>query len=185
MALRSRSGSFRGRTPKRITAWEQGPGSTLKTTISAATPSAVLGFGIQPLVEGLTIVRLRGAMQCFMNLENVMTVGEGFHCALGIGVVTNEAFAVGLAALPTPLDDAGFDMWMYHRFFDLHIAEATGVGVQVGTAGLSSIQFEVDTKAMRKITVGETLYMVIESAAISGTPSADTYFDSRVLFKLP
>ena len=100
------------------------------------------------------------------------------HVAVGIGIVTNEAFAIGATAIPGPISEADWDGWMYHRFFDLH------KGLADTTDGSSAIEFEVDSKAMRKWDGGaETLVGMVE-AVEAGTASMDVFFDSRVLLKV-
>ena len=168
---RSNRGSVR-----RLTEWTLGPGGS-GTNQSSATGSTVLGSGIQAAVGGLTIVRLRGSMSSY--LESATSAKDGFHCALGIGVVTAEAFAVGITAIPTPITDQAQEIWLYHRFFDLHAAGAAAIDTFQ-----SSIQFEVDSKAMRKWPEPMTIYAALEVVEI-GAAVMQTFFESRMLVKLP
>ena len=176
---RSRRGFSQGRT-RRLTAWGLGPGGSGAASIASST-STILGSGVVPLVEGLTAVRLRGSLQAYLKTSDA--ANGGFHCALGIALATDEAFAVGITALPEPVTDPGFDGWLFHRFFDLHSFGAT-IAESMNAAGLASIQFEVDSKAMRKIPVGMTMYAVLQSVELS-TATMSVFFDSRVLAKLP
>ena len=102
------------------------------------------------------------------------------HCAVGIGIVTSDAFAVGVSAVPDPIDQMEWDGWLYHRFFDLHSSEAA-LGDQQN--GLTSIQFEVDSKAMRKVADNMTLMAVVQAVEI-GAAVMVAHFDSRLLVKL-
>ena len=100
--------------------------------------------------------------------------------AIGVGIVTRQAADAGIGSVPVPITDASWDGWMYHRFFDLF--DTAGVAAE----GEAKIQFEVDTKAMRKIHENEALVAVAESAISGGTPgSSGIIFDSRILFLLP
>ena len=74
-------------------------------------------------------------------------MGDGFtNVALGIGIVSADAFAVGSTAMPGPITDPGWD-WMYVNYFGA-ITGATTTEVFEGNAFRNLV---VDTKAMRKI----------------------------------
>ena len=168
----------RGRqSVRRQTAWEEGPGGTAGTVISTPT-SVILGSGIQPVADGLTVVRLRGYLEILLEAADV--VGSGYAGAVGACVVNSDAFAVGVTAVPNPVDDSDWDGWMYHRFFSLHATTATiGDGVNTGR-----LAWEVDSKAMRKLPLNETLLMSIQTFEV-GAAQIEVFFDSRVLVKLP
>jgi len=87
---------------------------------------------------------------------------------------------VGVTAVPDPIADMDWDGWMYHRFFDVHGA----AGTFDATEPQASIQFEVDSKAMRKIPLNETLVAVLEVVE-QGASTGTAWFDSRILVKLP
>ena len=161
---------------KRATAWGIGPGSSVATAFSIDT-STILGSGVALVTEDrVTIVRIRGALQAFLTAATA--AADGFHCALGIGIVSADAFAVGVTAVPNPLDDMAWPGWMYHRFFDVHSGgtfNAADGGVQV--------RFEVDSKAMRKFGINETLFGVLQVVEDT-TAVMQVYFDSRILVKL-
>ena len=163
-------------TSWRQTGWDVGPGGPAPTSITGSG-AQILGSGISALTDGLTLVRVRGFIEIVMELGGV---GEGFTGAVGLCVVTDDAFAVGITALPSSITDMSDDVWMYHRFFSLH------AGAVSATAALARIHesWEVDSKAMRKIPQGKTLAMVLEVTEI-GTADATIAFDSRVLLKLP
>ena len=165
------------RSPRRTVVWNQGPGSATVTAFSSNV-TTVLGLG-QTSLGGVTVVRLRGSLQAFLRSGDAG--GVGFHCALGVGIVTQDAFSVGVTAMPNPQDDTDWK-WLYHRIFDLHTLDAT-IANSYGPAGLAAIQFEVDSKAMRKMVPNQTIFaslQVVEAAAAT----MDVYFDSRMLLKL-
>jgi len=171
-------GSRQGRFPttnRRRTGWEIGPGESAASTFTGTT-SVILGSGAQALQDGLTIVRVRGNFQAFLTAG---AAGDGFHCALGMAIVSVDAFAIGVTAVPNPIADMDWGGWLYHRFYDVH-CPVTFVGRETPT----SIQFQVDSKAMRKIGVNEVLFMGLEMVEI-GTSSMTTFFESRILLKLP
>jgi len=105
---------------------------------------------------------------------------DGFHGALGIGIVTDDAFAIGVTAVPDPIDDMEWDGWLYHRFWDIHSR-----GTFSNDDGhINAVSFEVDSKAMRKMTEGDTLFAIVQVVE-AATATGSIWFDSRALFKLP
>ena len=127
--------------------------------------------------DGLTVVRLRGSLSAF--ILTATSAGDGFHCALGIGLINEDAFAVGVTTVMDPIADAQWDGWLYHRFFDVHAQTTTP-----GTGSIiDAIQFEVDSKAMRKTSEDTIIFAALEVVE-QGTATMNLFFDSRMLFKL-
>ena len=117
-----------------------------------------------------------------MVFEASDAAGGGFFGALGIGVVTSDAFAVGVTAVPNPVDDADWDGWMWHQFVSVHTITAT-IADGVNAQGVYA-RVPIDTKAMRKIPLNETVFLSLQVAeAISAT--MEVFADSRMLLKLP
>ena len=166
----------RSGTSRRKTGWEEGPGGTAVASVSADS-SAVLGSGIVALVDGLTLVRLRGIFS--FTLDSAGSVGDGFFGAIGIGVTTVQAFTdIGITALPIPIDDMAWEGWLYHQFFSVHD------GLDAGADGSGFQRVMVDSKAMRKVGSNEVIFAVHQSVEI-GVAVGKIHFDSRALFKLP
>ena len=112
-------------------------------------------------------------------LKDAAASADGYHGAFGIGVFTAEAFAA--AAHPLPLTDNFWDGWLYHTYFDVFAADLLGGG---GTNQIpGAFRAEVDSKAMRKLKLNDTITAVIEVAEV-GTAEMFAKFDSRVLIKL-
>ena len=174
--VRTSRGSFPAR---RASSWEDGPGGTTIQSFSS-TGSGFLGAGAQALRDGLTLVRLRG--QAALYLSDVTSVLDGFVGAVGIGIFTAEAFAIGITAVPTPIADAKWDGWIYWKPFQL--VSQTTTDTLLGEEVLGADKFEVDTKAMRKLREGDTVAMVMEVVE-RGTAVIKADFDSRMLLKLP
>ena len=174
-----RNGYSRARSQsRRQTGWAFGPGGSAVTTFSSSI-TTIVGAGVLTGVDGNTVVRIRGGL--YAQLSSVAAITDGFHVGFAIGICTVEAFAVGVTAVPSPIDDMAFDGWLYHRFFDVHAVSATiGDGVN---ANAVTFRTEVDTKAMRKLPDGYVLYSVVQTVE-DGTATMDVFFDSRALFKL-
>ena len=84
-----------------------------------------------------------------MHLLTAAAAGDGFFGAVGIGIVTNQAFVAGVTSMPEPFDEVNWDGWMWHFFFDIRSVTAT-IGDGVNAASVSQL-LTIDSKAMRKL----------------------------------
>ena len=174
MARRTR---FTGQSrPRRKKGWEEGPGTSSVVNFTGSS-TAILGSGLQVLFDGLTLARVRGNLSTFLVSAN--SAGDGFQCAMGIGIVTLEAFTVGVTAVPHPMSNIAWDGWLYHRFFSVHVGDKTA-----GDVAYQQTQFEVDSKAMRKLKDDDVI-MAVMQVVETGVADMDVFFDSRALFMLP
>ena len=82
--------------------------------------------------------------------------------ALGIAVVSDQAEAIGVTAVPTPITDMSSDLWLMHQLLYNEFLFASGVGFQDG--GME--QYAIDSKAMRKVNDGEDLIVVGEASSV-------------------
>ena len=135
----------------------------------------ILGNGQVTTQDGLTIVRLRGFVELI--LTSASALGDGFDGAIGIGIVSAPAFAIGVTAVPTPITEIEWEGWLWHQFFSLTAPTAAqdSENRQV---------FEVDSKAMRKINSEEVVYAAIEVTE-TGTAGLKAKLGTRMLLKLP
>ena len=169
------SSRLRANGARRRRGWSLGPGGTGVTNVTTSS-SAFLGSVSQATLDGLTVARIRGR---FTMVAQILTaLGDGFQGAIGIGIANENAIGVGITAVNLPITDASWDGWLYHQFVSIHR------GVTANSDGSGVLDFEVDTKAMRKMNAGDSLYACIELVEI-GTADVDVFFDSRALFLLP
>ena len=179
-----RSRGFRqGRTigvRRRLTSWEEGPGDTPVNNITA-TGSIFLGQALTPTVDGLTLVRLRGRLSAVMT--GTSSIAGGVTGAFGIGVATLAAVTAGITSVPTPITEQAWDGWLYWMPFQLHTVTAT-IGDAVNAA-VVRMDWEIDSKAMRKLKEEDAIYAVIETSVELGSSNTQVFFDSRILLKLP
>ena len=175
---RSRSGFHSRGTVRRKSSWQVGPGDSTPLVFSTSSEDAYSGLNI--IADGITLVRTRGSFSAF--LTGATASGDGFHCALGIGIVSSQVFGQGVLSMPHPIEQVSWDGWLYHRFFDLHMGDSIGGGGSNQACGVA--QFEVDSKAMRKVAVNEVIFAMVEVIE-NTTATMECYFDSRLLFKLP
>ena len=80
--------------------------------------------------------------------------------AFGVGIVSTDALAAGVASIPGPWLDSDWGGWFVWRSF----AEIFEFKDSTGSLVIST-SFEVDSKAMRKITTNESLVVIAESQA--------------------
>ena len=175
----ARSRGFPHRSPRSsgiARDWGVGPGDGGSTDISAAGVQ-ILGNGVVAAGGGeLTIMRTRGIFDIL--LTSATAAGDGFTGAVGLIVVSDQAFAAGVASMPSPVNEAANNGWFYHQFFSVHAGAAGGL-----SGGPEGHQREhVDSKAMRKFDSEQTIVALIEVNEI-GTAVAKAFFDSRMLFQ--
>ena len=169
---RSRGG-LNHRSPRRRTGWEEGPGFLGAQTFGA-TASALFA-GVELLTDGNTVVRIRGMIELI--LTSASALGDGFHGAFGIGIVTAQAFGVGISAVPTPVTEVEWEGWLWHQFFSIHAPTAAQVSDNRQV-------IEIDTKAMRKIGANEVVFLMVEATEV-GTSGLIARAGTRMLLKLP
>ena len=127
--------------------------------------------------ERLTLIRLRG--HGFIHMDAGAAL-DSTVVGVGLIIVPDEAFAAGVGSVPTPLADMDAE-WVWHSVFALGPAvTATDDGGDLSR----NVQFEIDSKAMRKFRTGQALCFVAETDVISGSPTVDVFMAARQLFKL-
>ena len=104
------------------------------------------------------IIRTRGQLTI---RPQAHTTTQSIGGAFGICVVSDEAFAAGAALIPRPFDDAGWDGWFVWQSFVYQLAVSTDIG-RLGPSQ-SGMNFEIDSKAMRKVSDNETIVLMCES----------------------
>ena len=122
-----------------------------------------------------TIVRTR--FQIMVTSDQVIA-SEDQGGALGMAVVSDQATAIGVSAVPTPITDMGSDLWFVHQQYHTAFTLVSGVGFD----GRSGQVVDIDSKAMRKVDIGQDVVIVAES----DTPSSgyDFTVGGRMLIKV-
>ncbi len=181
-------GSGRGRLGlRRKTSWDLGPGQVGAQTRLSSTTSIIASSAITPTVDGLTVVRMRGEL--LLQLFEASATAAGFSGAFGIGLGSAAAVGVGVSAVEVPINNEDWDGWLYHRYFSVFASDAIVLATAASESGqnhsvAAALRIEVDSKAMRKISVGDAIYAAIQVTE-AGVAQMDWYFNSRMLFMLP
>ncbi len=112
------------------------------------------GLALRPF----TIVRTRIELFIFSDQEAAV---ERQLAAFGMAVVSDQAVAVGLTALPTPASDLDSGLWLAHQFM---FADA----VNLTDRAVAGQKYTIDSKAMRKVDVGQDLVFMLENGSADG-----------------
>jgi len=147
------------------------------TNTLAAASTAVLSQSLDSAEKALrpfTVIRTR--ILWFVRSDQFATT-ENFSCAFGMAIVSDQAVAIGVTAVPTPDTDRSSDLFFAFDDVAGRLARASDVGFrELGTQRI------IDSKAMRKVEEGNDLIIVQESTAISA--GVESYVAGRVLIKL-
>ncbi len=156
---------------KRMTSWI-GPADQGFIAVAADGASIISSISSGNVDTG-TVVRSRGEVGIVPAsfAADVEIVG-----AYGIGIVSTQAFGIGITAIPHPFTDSDWDGWFVWRSFNYALEFQDAAGVRDATHRL-----EIDSKAMRKLEGDYTMVAVAESQSVAFRISAPV----RHLFKLP
>ncbi len=157
---------------RRLTQWFRSADVSGQTTLGAGV--AVLDQSLAGITEPVTVVRCRGLIS--VNTDQA-AASETVMGAVGMCVVSDQAFTAGVASIPTPITDKDSDLWIMHQYFQTRYQFRTGVGADV-----ISQTFEFDSKAMRKVPEGSRLVWAVENA--SGSAGLSYILQFAVLIKL-
>ncbi len=120
-------------------------------TISASLNAAALAL------RPFTIVRTH----LFVGLASDQTgSSERQGVGIGLAVVSDQAVLVGVSAVPTPITDNSSNLWFVHQM--LWARES-----RVATIATPGQFVSVDSKAMRKVEIGQDIILVAELTTFS------------------
>ncbi len=152
----------------RLTQWV---GPAAQAYVAVANGGATLVSSI-PFEEAVTLVRTRGYVSI---IPAAFSADVNITGAVGVGVVTAEAFAAGVASIPEPFSDGDWGGWLLWRSFAYHFELGS-----VASFESTPFHFELDSKAMRKISPNEVIVTIAESQA----GAYDINMSQRSLVKL-
>jgi len=99
-----------------------------------------------------TIVRTRMELQ--LRSDQAAAI-EFQRASFGLAVVSDQAVAVGVTAVPTPFTDMGSDLWFVHQ-------NLWGDESNLTDRTRPSTYVTIDSKAMRKVDIGQDIVVVAE-----------------------
>ena len=175
MATGRHSRFHRTSGPPKAKLWDAGPRQVIVPSITAGG-ATLWAVGVQATVD-LTLLRIRGSLACW--LESVGTIGDGFaRVGHGICIVNENAFGVGVTAVPHPLTDMNWDGWIFYNIMSPVIGFS--VTESENTGPLSQVRIEVDSKAMRKHKPLDVLVGVTEVAGEIGAATLQVIAETRI-----
>ncbi len=148
------------------------------TVLTVATPVLFTGFTAGVLaVRPFTIVRTRGVMH--LSSDQIANT-ESYFAALGMAIVSDQALAIGVTAVPTTVTDPDSDLWFLYEALVGKYVLSSAVGIDA-----SGGQFkEFDSKAMRKVEEGQDVAIVEEASGAAGFSGCTMIKQGRMLIKL-
>jgi len=174
---RSRAGGFirGGRRMRRETIWASVP--VASNTVALGTSLILTGLSAAGLaLRPFTVVRVRGliALRSDQNANSEAQWVSYGHC-----VVSDQALAIGVTAVPTPVTDAQSDLWFVYEEL------ANAIIVSSATSVLQhTVSKDFDSRAMRKVEEGQDLISVMETPATGITEGVIFRDHFRMLLKL-
>ncbi len=133
------------------------PADQESIAVSSTAKAIIQSF--DPAAAGLlapTIIRTRGEASVRAQTFGADVTVSG---AFGICVVSDQAFAAGVASIPGPFDQADWNGWFVWQSFIRAVEFVSAVGVEPNVVW----PYQVDSKAMRKVRDNETIVMVAQS----------------------
>ena len=164
-----RGRSFAPRGPKRKSQWI---GSADQGDVAVGANASVIVQSNAGLAN-VTIVRTRGLFSWKPSTFSASSIQLG---AVGMGIVSDQAFAAGAASIPGPWTDPEWSGWFWWQAFSYRNQFDTAIGQQM--VGQDIV---VDSKAMRKVEINEVVVMMAETFAVAGVIAGAF----RQLVKLP
>ncbi len=163
------------RSAKRKTSWLNFSAVfTSPTALAAGTSILLASLNAAALaLRPFTIVRTRGMVYVFSDQS---AASEEPFGALGFAVVSDEASAIGVTAVPTPTSGSGSSLWFSWTPWFASIK--LGSNISIANVGSS---YEFDSKAMRKVEVGQDIVAVVENQ--HAADGASFLFTARILIK--
>ncbi len=142
---------------KRLTSWFQF--APTNASMAAAGGTVVFSLNAAALaMRPFTIIRTRFEYKLRSDQAAAM---EEQTAAFGMAIVSDQAVAVGVTAVPTPIAEMGSDLWFLYK---LIFADESALTDRTKRARGGS----VDSKAMRKVDIGQDLVVVAEMDTTTG-----------------
>ena len=142
-----------------------------------ATGAAALASNVPAIIAMVannnpgTIMRSRG--QVLGSIDGAVD-DDKVAIAVGLIIADDDAVAVGVTAIPSPLNDMEAE-WIWHGFLLLQAQ-----GTSTDAPGLTA-RLEIDSKAMRRVKSNTQCVFAIHPNSLAGTPAVDVMIGLRSL----
>ena len=163
---------------RRKVSWSKGPLGTVSGIVTGS--SNLFPTAAQATLDDLTVIRCRGELILYLTVAGG-AASEGFRWAFGMCNVTENAAGVGVTAIPDPIADAGWDGWFVFAQGNL----TTRLAALEDGSLLEMQRVEIDSKAMRKTHLTDTIVAVLGTSEAGDGSSMDAKLITRILDKLP
>ena len=142
-----------------------------RTSWFGLTPTSTsLGTSAAALVSSLNAAALARCPFTILRTHLMISIAsdqlaadESQFGAVAMAVVTEQASAIGVTAVPTPINDLASDLFYLHEL----VASALQLNSAIGMNSPARYTVKVDSKAMRKVNDDQDIILVAETSAIS------------------
>ncbi len=142
------------RSAKRLTSWFFFQHA--EATLTAVGGTILFSLNAAALaLRPFTVVRSH--FELAMRSDQAAAI-EQQRSSFGMAVVSDQASAAGVASVPTPFTDMASDLWFVHR-------NLFGDESALTDRTRSQTLVSVDSKAMRKVDIGQDIIVVVEFAS--------------------
>ncbi len=164
---------LRGGVLRRETRWLDVPRTD--TTVAASATAVITNTmsADELSVRPFTLLRAVGS---WLVRSDQSAATEIFQGNVGACVVSDQAVAIGVTAVPTPATDLASDLWFFHRMWP-------GSVDLIGTSWSATHDPQpYESKAMRKVEDGQDIVYVVEAGI--GDQGCIISHAGRLLIKL-
>ena len=145
--------------------------------VVAGIAKAGFSFGLTTAESALTIVRTRGQM--LVTIVDNSGVRQIMQGAMGIILVSSDAFSAGIGSLPGPISDDQND-WYVWAPFTLSTLDGTADDQAIS----QTVRVDFDSRGMRKSKFGDVAAIVLEIESDVAAGGIDASLIAREQFKL-
>ena len=165
--------NFRGGRVINRKQWKGIAGISLTASTEGAKGGAFISFS-----EPATVLRVCSRWMSW--LDATKQAADAMSVSVGVLITSTDAATLGAMALPDPFGELNYPwLWLGHMDLASELAAASEA------FGISQQVLEIDTKAMRRVSPGESLSVIVEYAGAAGAPVTWTEITpTRVLLGL-
>jgi len=153
-------------------------GVTTRTSLGSGGAALVASLDATALASRpFTVIRTRGVIHA---VSDQLIATEPYQVFFGLAVVSEQASAIGITAVPTPATESGSALFLVFESLISEFVFVTGAGFD-SAGGVTRV---VDSKAMRRVEEGQDLVMIAEVAPVATSEGLRFTQFMRVLIKL-